>query len=168
MEEPASTPYRMLSALCPDEQCQTKHFFPAYDTSIECTTCGQRHAQAALKDVQEVTNPEVALRNILKNILLGTIKTKKGPETVKVLGLSNYQCKLISPLLTRYGMDKQGTAKLLIEMNKGNMFDCSMLGDRTFLIQPDMIEKSNDGENVFYPFTPIGTVTVSCTPFRKL
>lgn len=91
----------------------------------------------------QVTNPEVAVHNILKNILLGTIKPKRGPETVKVLGLSNYQCKMISPLLTRYGMDKQGQAKLLRDMSKRDMFDCSVLGDRTFLIQPDMIGRDD-------------------------
>lgn len=33
---------------------------------------------------------------------------KKGSDTVKVNGLSNYHCKILSPLFTSYGMDKAG------------------------------------------------------------
>ena len=167
--------YRVLSGICPDEQCGAKLFFPGYDSSIECTSCGQRHEQKTLKNLQQVTNPDVALHNILKNLLLGTAKPKKGADLVKVAGLSNYQCKLVSPLLTKYGMDKQsGKAKLLTEMGQRETFDCGILGDRAFLIDPkhietigygrdrtgsmnylkqtlDAIKKSNDGEERLLP-----------------
>lgn len=132
--------YRVLSGLCPDEQCQSKLYFRAYEASIECTGCGQRHECKQVKNIEEVTNPEVAIHNILKNILLGTTKPKKGTD-VKVLGLSNYKCKLLSPLLTKYGMDKQtGEAKLLKEMGQNDIFDCGILGDRAFLIEPEKID----------------------------
>ena len=98
--------YKVLCGTCPDEQCHAKLFFPAYDKSIECTSCGQRHEKSTLQNIAEVTNPSVALHNILKNILLGNVKPKKGPDNVKVLGLSNYVCKLVSPILTSYGMCK--------------------------------------------------------------
>lgn len=125
--------YKVLTGTCPDEECQAKLYFPAFDKSIECTSCGQRHDKASLQNVEEVTNTNIALHNLLKNVLLGNVKPHKGPENIKVLGLSNYVCKLLSPILTNYGMDKQtGKAKLL-----QNEFDCAVLGDRAFLIDPE-------------------------------
>ncbi|XP_071795965.1 deubiquitinating protein VCPIP1-like [Asterias amurensis] len=132
--------YRMLSGHCPDEKCQTKLYFPSYDSSIECTGCGQRHERASLSNVQEVTDPEVALHNMVRNLLVGNVVPKQTADSVKVLGLSNYHCKLLSPLLTFYGMNKQGKAQPLTSLNQGSdMFDCSILGSRSFLIQPEHI-----------------------------
>ncbi|XP_061549916.1 deubiquitinating protein VCPIP1 [Phycodurus eques] len=141
---------RILSATCPDPKCQASLFFPAHGSvSIECTECGQRHEQKNLLNVQEVTDPDVVLHNLLRNALLGvTGAPKKGTELVKVMGLSNYHCKLLSPVLTRYGMDKQsGKAKLLRDMNQGEMFDCSLLGDRAFLIEPDHVSTVGYGKD---------------------
>lgn len=141
---------RILSGTCPDPKCQARLFFPAYGSiSIECTECGQRHEQKNLLNVEEVTNPDVVLHNLLRNALLGvTNAPKKGTELVKVMGLSNYHCKLLSPVLTRYGMDKQtGKAKLLRDMNQGEMFDCSLLGDRAFLIEPDHVSTMGYGKD---------------------
>lgn len=48
----------------------------------------------------------------------------------------------------RYGMDKQtGKAKLLKDMNQGEMFDCSLLGDRAFLIEPDHVSTMGYGKD---------------------
>nr|XP_057924890.1 deubiquitinating protein VCPIP1 [Doryrhamphus excisus] len=141
---------RILSATCPDPKCRASLFFPAHGSvSIECTECGQRHEQKNLLNVQEVTDPDVVLHNLLRNALLGvTGAPKKGTELVKVMGLSNYHCKLLSPVLTRYGMDKQtGRAKLLKDMNQGEMFDCSLLGDRAFLIEPDHVSTMGYGKD---------------------
>ncbi|XP_028987095.2 deubiquitinating protein VCPIP1 [Betta splendens] len=141
---------RILSGTCPDPKCQARLFFPAHGSiSIECTECGQRHEQKNLLRVEEVTDPDVVLHNLLRNALLGvTGAPKKGTELVKVMGLSNYHCKLLSPVLTRYGMDKQsGKAKLLRDMNQGDMFDCSLLGDRAFLIEPDHVSTMGYGKD---------------------
>ena len=141
---------RILSGSCPDPKCQARLFFPAHGSvSIECTECGQRHEQRNLLSVEEVTDPDVVLHNLLRNALLGvTGAPKKGTELVKVMGLSNYHCKLLSPVLTRYGMDKQtGKAKLLRDMNQGEMFDCSLLGDRAFLIEPDHVSTMGYGKD---------------------
>lgn len=131
--------YKVLYGTCPDEQCKAKLYFPAYDTSIECTNCGQRHDKSAIQNVAEVTNPSIALHNILKNILLGNVKPKRGADNVKVLGLSNYVCKLISPILTYYGFNRNtGKAQQLTEMGQGEMFDCGKsLADRAFLIEEE-------------------------------
>ncbi|KAK3576161.1 hypothetical protein CHS0354_039827 [Potamilus streckersoni] len=134
--------YRFLFGTCPDEQCKAKLFFPAFDKSIECTGCGKRHEQSSLQNIAEVTNPGVAFHNLLKNILVGNFRPKKGTDSIKVLGLSNYVCKLISPILTTYGMDrKTGKARLLKEMGQNEVFDCGkILGDRAFLIEEENLD----------------------------
>ena len=150
MASPPTSPgaYKVQSGFCPDEQCNAKLFFPARDSSIECTSCGQRHPKDTLKNIEDVTNPGVALHNILKNILLGATKPKKGSDNVKVQGVSNYQCKLLSPFLTKYGMDKQtGKAVLLTEMGQSDIFDCGILGDRNFLLEEELIEVNGYGRD---------------------
>ncbi|XP_052065392.1 deubiquitinating protein VCPIP1-like [Mytilus californianus] len=141
--------YKVLCGTCPDEQCRAKLFFPAYDKSIECTSCGQRHEKSTLQNIAEVTNPSVALHNILKNILLGNVKPKKGADNVKVLGLSNYVCKLVSPILTRYGMCKKtGKAQLLTELGQPPVFDCGkILGDRAFVIDEENLSITGYGRD---------------------
>ncbi|XP_061587627.1 deubiquitinating protein VCPIP1 [Cololabis saira] len=160
---------RVLSGTCPDLRCQARLFFPA-GGPIECTECGRRHEQRSLLHVEEVTDPDVVLHNLLRSALLGAAGAggagagapggagagaagapggpRKGSELVKVMGLSNYHCKLLSPVLTRYGMDKQsGRAKLLRDMNQGEMFDCALLGDRAFLIEPDHVATMGYGKD---------------------
>lgn len=141
---------RISSGFCPNSKCQTRLFFPAHSSvSIECTECGQRHDKKDLLNVEEVTDPDVVLHNLLRNALLDVTGTpKKGPEPVKVMGLSNYHCKLLSPILTRYGMDKQtGKAKLLKEMNQGEIFDCALLGSRAFLIEQEHVSTVGYGKD---------------------
>ncbi|XP_006131535.2 deubiquitinating protein VCPIP1 [Pelodiscus sinensis] len=146
---------RIFSGTCPDPSCQARLFFPAHGPlssgSIECTDCGQRHEQRQLLGVEEVTDPDLVLHNLLRNALLGVsggAPPRKNTELVKVMGLSNYHCKLLSPILARYGMDKQtGKAKLLSEMNQGDVFDCALLGDRAFLIEPEHVDTMGYGKD---------------------
>ncbi len=140
---------RVLCGQCPDTECSKSLFFPAQQLSVECTACGQRHARSALQNVAEVTNSSVALHNMLKNLILGNMKNKKGTDSVKVLGLSNYHCKLVSPLLTKYGMDKHtGKAVLLKDMGQGEYFDCGVLGHRAFLIESNHIGTVGYGKDI--------------------
>ncbi|XP_053571068.1 deubiquitinating protein VCPIP1 [Bombina bombina] len=141
---------RIFSGTCPDPKCRARLFFPAQGSaSIECTDCGQRHEQRQLLEVEEVTEPDVVLHNLLRNALLGVAAPpRRSTDMVKVMGLSNYHCKLLSPVLARYGMDKQtGKAKLLKDMNQGDIFDCSLLGDRAFLIEPEHVDTVGYGKD---------------------
>lgn len=66
---------------------------------------------------------------------------KRGSDSVKVHGLSNYHCKLLSPLFTYYGMDKSGSPRLLNELGHGESADCGrLLSHRAFLISPEHID----------------------------
>ena len=53
-ESAKRAPYRVLSGYCPDSQCGTKLYFPAWDSSIECSNCGKRYEQKALLNVEQV------------------------------------------------------------------------------------------------------------------
>lgn len=138
---------RILCGTCPDQQCQNKLYFPAWDANIECQKCGQRHEQSAIQNVSGVQNPDVAVLNILRKIL-GAKKPKKEADTVKVNGLSHYECKLLSPYLLRYGMEKQtGKPKLLKDLGQSEMFDCGVLGDRSFHIEESHLKILGYGQD---------------------
>ena len=50
--------------------------------------------------------------------------------------------------MTIYGMEKQtGKAKLLSEMGQNKTFDCGILADRAFLIQPEHMEIDGFGRD---------------------
>lgn len=99
--------------------------------------------------MEELNEPNVVLQNLLRNALLDVAGApKKSTELVKVLGLSNYHCKLLSPVLSRYGMDRQtGKARLLRELNQDELFDCSLLGGRAFLIEQQHISSVGYGKD---------------------
>ena len=61
--------------------------------------------------------------------------SKKTAEQVKVKGVSNYQCKLLSPLLTTHGMGKNDQPCTLKDLGVGEVFDCSKLSNRSFSIE---------------------------------
>lgn len=140
---------RVYSGVCPDPECHTKLYFPSYaSSSVECTGCGQHHAKDYLLNVEDIEDPDVALRSLLRSVLLGHMSSKTTPDLVKVKGFSNYHCKLLSPLLTHYGMDKRtGEGKLLSEMGQGEVFDCALLGDRAFQIETEHIDTAGYGRD---------------------
>nr|CAD7438212.1 unnamed protein product [Timema bartmani] len=141
---------KILGGVCPDEGCQAKVMFPSYEASVECNRCGQRFQAASIKNVAEVKDQAVALRTVLRSLISSSNPgLKKGPEMVKVLGLSHYHCKLLSPLLTHYGMDKKTSkAKPIGEMTQRGTFDCSVLGDRGFRIDSQHIDVPGYGRDV--------------------
>lgn len=141
----------VLKTFCLDKKCQNVLYITSNEKFVECNQCGQTHSKSSLQDLREVREDELssAVKNCLYRLCIPTCTPKRGTEMVKVLGLSNYHCKLLSPLLTRYGMDKNsGRAKLLTEMNQGEIFDCSLFGDRAFLIEPEHISINGFGKDV--------------------
>lgn len=140
--------YTIFTGVCPDEKCKMKLYFPYFEDIVMCHQCGQRHKKQSLKNIEEVKDIDSVFRNVLRGMLMNALP-KRGTEAVKVLGLSNYHCKLLSPLLTKYGMDKEtGRAKPLSEMNQGDIFDCGLFGDRAFLIDPEHISIPGFGRDV--------------------
>ena len=140
---------KVYSGVCPDPECRTKLYFPSYAaSSVECTGCGQHHDKASLLDVEDVEDPQVALRSLIRSVVLGHAASKTSAEYVKVKGFSNYHCKLLSPFLTLYGMDKKtGRARLLKEMAQGEMFHCAVLGGRSFEVEPEHLDTAGYGRD---------------------
>ena len=59
----------------------------------------------------------------------------RSTDLVAFRGVHNFEAKLLSPFLTRYGMDKEsGQPRLLYDMNLGATFDCGQLGNKVFRI----------------------------------
>ena len=93
----------------------------------------------------------------------------KDADTIRVGGLSNYQCKLLSPILTYYGMEaRTGAVRLLSEMGKGEMFDCAMLGDRTFLIEPNLVNVLGYGRDQTGSEFYLGSMLKKVHQFNKV
>lgn len=88
------------SGVCPEAECNTKLLFPSYEKSVECTACGRRHNTDQLVEKKTISNAK-ELINVLRTLLSQAHKDK-GDQMVK--GISDYQCKLLSPYLTTYGM----------------------------------------------------------------
>lgn len=129
---------RFLSGTCPDPKCQARLYCMSSYQSIECTGCGQVHTQSALQNLKEEKGDIYNTALLAIKSLIAGVKPEPGPDNVKVHGLSNYLCKLLSHLLSRYGMDKSsGRAKLLTEMGQPEIFDCGVLCDRAFHIDPE-------------------------------
>ena len=88
------------SGVCPEQECNTKLLFPSYEKSVECTCCGRRHNTEQLVEKKAITSPKELL-NVIRT-LFSQAHRDKGDQIVK--GISDYQCKLLSPFLTTHGM----------------------------------------------------------------
>ena len=131
---PAKVTY--CSATCIDQQCQHKLFFPQHEASVECPNCGQRHSVVDLPDLKVLPDDDQRFAIEVAQLRKMYSASKKTAEQVKVKGVSNAQCKLLSPLLSTYGMDKNdGQPRTLRELGVGEVFDCSKLSNRSFAIE---------------------------------
>uniref|UniRef100_A0A1B6F1W1 OTU domain-containing protein n=1 Tax=Cuerna arida TaxID=1464854 RepID=A0A1B6F1W1_9HEMI len=126
----------VLFSTCLDERCRYRIVYPASYTTATCRGCGQTHSVAHFPEKTSVEDAPTKVQTLIKSLLIETQTPKRGPETIKVLGISNYHHKLLSPLLTLYGMDKHtGKARLLKELIKRPTLDCGVFGDRGFSIE---------------------------------
>ncbi|XP_054710048.1 deubiquitinating protein VCPIP1-like [Uloborus diversus] len=131
---------------CCDNYCNSVITYNTNDPFVVCAKCGRKQESSSLKSMEQTASPKELLTNIIVQRI--QLNRPRGSEMLKVLGLSNFYCKMLSPLLTRYGMDKgTGKAKLLTEMNQGEIFDCSLFGDRAFLIEPEHVSISGYGRD---------------------
>ena len=134
-------------ASCPDPDCRVKLYFPSYEASVECPSCGQRHTVKDLPDKVLLSDKEDSFGIELAQMRELYSTAKKPPELVKVKGISNYQCKLLSPLLTEYGMDRSDPPKpkTLKDLGLGEVFDCSKFANRAFAIDEAQINITGYG-----------------------
>lgn len=139
----------LMSGQCPDGACNNTLRFFSSDHEVECTKCGQTHPTNNIKDVQVTKVDDHNLPDLFCDMITDRIKSgRKDSEAVKVNGLSNYQCRLVSELLTRFGLDKTtGKAKLLKDLlpDKREAFDCSKLANHAFTISEEHLNTNGYG-----------------------
>lgn len=137
-----------LKAICNDKECEGVIYLTSRTPVVDCFRCGQQHQTSSLQTLHELPDTD-GLQQVLRYSMICGSLPKRGPDMVKVLGLSNYYCKLLSPFLTTYGMDRAtGQPKLLRDMGKGDIFDCSSLSARAFRIDPKHIDIPGFGRDV--------------------
>ncbi|XP_032815417.1 deubiquitinating protein VCPIP1 isoform X2 [Petromyzon marinus] len=145
---------RLLAASCPDERCGARLLLPAAGGPAQCSACGRSFEVEAARGPAGLSR-EATLQNLLRNFLLtggsgtGALGGRKPiAPLARVDGLCNYQCKLLSPILTAHGMDRAtGRARLLSDMGQGSTFDCAVLGDRGFRIEPENLAVEGYGRD---------------------
>ncbi|XP_075228890.1 deubiquitinating protein VCPIP1-like isoform X2 [Lycorma delicatula] len=137
----------MQRGVCPDEECCCPIVYSFSEIRVTCRYCGQTHDINKIQHSVPLDSIPLAIQTLFKTLLLNEhIIPKKGPDMVKVLGLSNYHHKLISPLLTHYGVDKRtGQARPLSELTGRATLDCSVLGDRSFRVESRHLDISGYG-----------------------
>lgn len=123
------------SATCLDQQCKNKLYFPQHEASVECPNCGQRHSVTDLTDRTVLGEEDQRFGVEVTQLRKKYAANKKTAEQIKVNGVSNFQCKLLSPLLSMYGMDKDDQPCKLKDLGLEQTFDCSKLANRSFSIE---------------------------------
>ncbi len=131
----ASSKVTYCSARCLDQQCQHRLYFPQHEASVECPNCGQRHSVVDLPDRKVLGEQDQSFALEVDHFRKMYSASRKTAEQVKVKGVSNLQCKLLSPLLTSHGMGKNDQPCTLEELGVGKVFDCSKLSNRSFAIE---------------------------------
>jgi hypothetical protein len=80
----------VLLATCPDDGCNAVLIFPSKEKCVDCPGCGQRHKASDVKDVRQMQDPALGVKNILRSLLLANnASMKKSVDLVscKFLGL---------------------------------------------------------------------------------
>lgn len=133
----------LMRSVCLDEFCKCPIVYLDNSLSVTCRQCGQTHNVVNFTQTTQLDDASQHTQAILKNVIFNLSQTShKGPEMVKVLGISNYHHKLLSPLLVEYGMDKHtGKARTLRELTGRPMLDCSQVfGERSFHIEKRQLD----------------------------
>ncbi|KAK3923367.1 Deubiquitinating protein VCIP135 [Frankliniella fusca] len=141
----SAPPGRIFSGTCPADGCSALVIFSDPQQETYCLSCKSKHPASSVLNPSVIRDSSEALAAFLK--VFSDIPSTHEPSVTKVYGLSTYHCKLLSPLLTIYGIDRAGRAKTIHELKNCATFDCSWLGDRSFCIDPDHITLPEYGQD---------------------
>jgi hypothetical protein len=73
----------VLIATCPDDGCNAVLIFPSKDKIVDCHGCGQRHKASEVKDVRQMQEQALGVKNVLQSLLLATnANMKKNADLV--------------------------------------------------------------------------------------
>ncbi|CAH1389098.1 unnamed protein product [Nezara viridula] len=138
----------MWKGVCLDEFCQQTLVFPECLAYVTCHFCGQTHPTTSLLMRAPIDLSLEENQHLLKCSVDKFNHPPKGPDLVKVMGLSHYHEKLISPLLSTYGMDKHTGKAVLLRLLTGRAnLDCSVFSDRSFMIEPHQVDICGFGKD---------------------
>lgn len=59
-------------ATCPDDGCNAVLIFPSKDKIVDCHGCGQRRKASEVKDVRQMREQALGVKNVLRSLLLAT------------------------------------------------------------------------------------------------
>ncbi|KAK9499362.1 hypothetical protein O3M35_002410 [Rhynocoris fuscipes] len=139
----------MWIGTCKDEMCRQVLVFPECVPYLTCHQCGQTHRTETLDNKIPFNSTLSTNPHILKTPCDKLNLPTRGPELIKVMGFSHYHQKLVSHLLTTYGMDKHsGKARPLRQITGRVILDCSVFGDRSFKIETRHLEIPGYGKDV--------------------
>jgi hypothetical protein len=73
----------VLIATCPDDGCNAVLIFPSKDKIVDCHGCGQRHKASEVKDIRQMQEQALGVKNVLRSLLLATnANMKKSADLV--------------------------------------------------------------------------------------
>lgn len=120
---------------CPDSFCGERLLIELSKSDmVECYYCGQIHFSSELVDVKPITmNEEILLKKRLSEMPI-----RRGPEWIRINGLSSFFCKLISPTFTLYTVDDDNIARLWSQISDSG-FDWKSLAKCAFEIEQNQL-----------------------------
>jgi hypothetical protein len=73
----------VLIATCPDDGCNAVLIFPSKEKIVDCHGCGQRHKASEVKDIRQMQEQTLGVKNVLRSLLLATnANMKKSADLV--------------------------------------------------------------------------------------
>lgn len=119
---------------CPDVKCNERLVYKKTDEDIGCYFCGNRLAIQNLRFKSPIEYEEAKrLKRRIENLLRITNRTNA--EWSRVNGISQFQCKFISPLFSKYGISQDWVCLPLHDLGFIFGFDEKLIKDRAFFIQ---------------------------------
>ena len=86
---------QVLLATCPDDGCNAVLIFTSEDKSVDCHGCGQHHKALDVKDVRQMQDPNLGVKNVLRCLLLANnAKGKKSVDLVSY-GFSGFHGRFL-------------------------------------------------------------------------
>jgi hypothetical protein len=82
----------ILIATCPDDGCNAVLIFPSKDKIVDCHGCGQRHKASDVKDIRQMQEQALGVKNVLRSLLLATnANMKKSADLVSFTSVMERQ-----------------------------------------------------------------------------
>jgi hypothetical protein len=93
----------VLITTCPDDGCNAVLIFPSKDKIVDCHGCGQRHKTSEVKDIRQMHEQALGVKNVLRSLLLATnANMKKNADLVSCISYYEVTIFMCSEAKTVY------------------------------------------------------------------